>query len=285
MPDLLPVAEWLAKSAARAVGAFLDSLARPRDILREGDAQSAAQAAAADVFAEAEAEQDVSEPSTRTGCTGALVIGGQHYWCDSEPAEHPGWACASTAAGAIWDGPDTSADPPSVVDDPAGGAPASAPHPPAGSPPNFAGAAASLADGSSKSSSRDLLNPSVREDKRQDGVSQGPHPADPQPPTVPVAVSARTIPAAPATGLDQAVQVICEVLAEHEAYDYAGDVECCHERGGAARFPDWQAWREHVAQPIAERLTGAIQLEIDQFASDALRLVAMTFPQSQKHSK
>lgn len=50
-----------------------------------------------------------------------------------------------------------------------------------------------------------------------------------------------------------ATPAICDVLAGHDAYDFAGFVECRHPRGHQ-QFPNWQAWREHVSPLIAARL-------------------------------
>lgn len=122
MTDLLPAAEWIAKTAVRAVTDWIDLMTRPRDILREGDAWRASEHAAAEAFAETEAAQEVSEP---------------RWVCRAPHA----FNCRLCLGDCTY--PKTSAaTPPAAVDDPAGGAPASAPQPSAGSPPVPAGVSA-----------------------------------------------------------------------------------------------------------------------------------------------
>lgn len=66
-------------------------------------------------------------------------------------------------------------------------------------------------------------------------------------------------PASPQINLTQWLQpAIQEALAEHEAYDYAGHVECPHYRGGSEVCDDWMAWREHVSEDIAEHVVVAL---------------------------
>lgn len=81
-----------------------------------------------------------------------------------------------------------------------------------------------------------------------------------------------------------AVPAICEVLAVHVAYDYAGGVECDHRLGGADPFEDWQEWREHVAPLIAEHLDTAWRAKqsrqhIETGHDMGVSIACETFPQ------
>lgn len=49
-------------------------------------------------------------PTGPGGCHAALMIKGEHFWCDN-PAPHPGWPHGSTAAEAVWRGEGAAEDP------------------------------------------------------------------------------------------------------------------------------------------------------------------------------
>lgn len=174
-------------------------------------------------FVERGAEEEVAEPEDRTGlCTAALVIKGEHFWCDSEPPNHPGWAHGNSAAGAIWDGPPTSSSttpsasqPP--VDDDSWPADSDIPPSPAGQPPTVPAEVS----------------------------ARTPTPA----------------PSAGLTWIQWAIPGIQDVLAAHVC-SYNEDCATfeCWEDGDLvphASFDDPQEWREHVAPAIAERLETA----------------------------
>jgi hypothetical protein len=36
-------------------------------------------------------------------CDSALIIAGEHHWCDQRGTDHSGWPHANKAAQAVWD--------------------------------------------------------------------------------------------------------------------------------------------------------------------------------------
>lgn len=85
------------------------------------------------------------------------------------------------------------------------------------------------------------------------------HPTSAEPPTAVDDPAGAPSPLAPAGSPppdwnDLAVPAICEVLALHPAYRVPGSGRVVCDHGNYAEFDDWQAWREHIAPLIADRL-------------------------------
>lgn len=199
---------------------------------------------AAEVPAEAEAEQEVSEPKEWYDLGAALRAAHiKHGRCASRnPNDPPHVATICDerlghdgdhrhGMSEFWPNETSAVTPPAAVDDPAGGAPASAPQPSAGSPPLV-------------------------------GSAWG------QP--VPAGVSARPKNVAPSAGLDPAWadSAICDVLAahafwpaNHSSIGMEGHCRC------GARPHGLMEWREHVAPLIVNGVETARNARLRDLAA------------------